>query len=486
VAQSSMQSFLEACGCPEPLSLTVTGPEPASSHKVILNQPFAIVGEARSADISLRNRDVSRRHVYLQMIDGRPFLIDLHSRIGTYWGGARRLFGWLDSPYQFHVGPYRIGLDGLEVSPGSQETFNPLEAGSHDPNLALSLVFEIGRRSGKPVHWRMNRRMALVGDWSGCKIRLHGKRVSRCHCCLVCTARGLWVVDLLSRDGVFLNGEKIKIGQVNENDKLQVGEFVLSPHFGGAFWIDLASREIKDIPQEQPLPGQALVVAPAGPRDLAPLPSALPAVLGEQIKNLTARSARTVLDVDSPIPSGNNTLETILGPLLNQFSSMQQQMFDQFHHTVMGLFQMFGTLYRDQFELIRDELDKVQELTRELQELQAELGKYPAAAPAPAAADADARPARETTQPEKIREPDAPRSEPRPQPPRPTAKETATVAASAERKAPPQPPSPPTGQPAPPPGVDIHAWLHQRMAAIQEERQSRWQKILSFLGGKKG
>jgi hypothetical protein len=29
----------------------------------------------------------------------------------------------------------------------------------------------------------------------------------------------------------------------------------------------------------------------------------------------------------------------------------------------------------------------------------------------------------------------------------------------------------------------MHAWLSQRIAALQQERQSRWQKIVSFLGG---
>jgi hypothetical protein len=31
---------------------------------------------------------------------------------------------------------------------------------------------------------------------------------------------------------------------------------------------------------------------------------------------------------------------------------------------------------------------------------------------------------------------------------------------------------------------NMHAWLSQRIQAIHQERQSRWQKVMSFLTGK--
>ncbi len=41
-----------------------------------------------------------------------------------------------------------------------------------------------------------------------------------------------------------------------------------------------------------------------------------------------------------------------------------------------------------------------------------------------------------------------------------------------------------SNQPIPPAGADIHALLCQKIAALQAERQSRWQKIIGFLAGK--
>jgi hypothetical protein len=37
-----------------------------------------------------------------------------------------------------------------------------------------------------------------------------------------------------------------------------------------------------------------------------------------------------------------------------------------------------------------------------------------------------------------------------------------------------------------PPGVDLHGWLTDRLSSIQTERQSRMQKILGMLTGKRG
>ena len=53
-------------------------------------------------------REVSRRHVYLQMIEGRAFWIDLESRTGTRGERKPQKFGWLEGVHTLCVGPYVI------------------------------------------------------------------------------------------------------------------------------------------------------------------------------------------------------------------------------------------------------------------------------------------------------------------------------------------------------------------------------------------
>jgi hypothetical protein len=167
--------------------------------------------------------------------------------------------------------------------------------------------------------------------------------------------------------------------------------------------------------------------------------------------------------------------EALVFPLLNQFNQMQQQMFEQFHQSMMLMVQMFGTLHRDQMGMIRDELDRVRQISQELLALQADLARH-------SAAKGGARPA--------------------PVPPRPSLPAPTADNGSGAAQPQPAPGNPfaeagrgrsetPAGQRTPSPGTagqspeELHAWLNQRIQAIQQERQSRWQKILNFLRGKR-
>ena len=68
----------------------------------------------------------------------------------------------------------------------------------------MALEFQ-SRAAGYSV-WRMSQLLALMGKASRCKVRLFDPLVSRLHCTLVRTRGGLWVVDLLSRGGITING----------------------------------------------------------------------------------------------------------------------------------------------------------------------------------------------------------------------------------------------------------------------------------------
>jgi hypothetical protein len=57
------------------------------------------------------------------------------------------------------------------------------------------------------------------------------------------------------------------------------------------------------------------------------------------------------------------------------------------------------------------------------------------------------------------------------------AKEPATASVVPPERKFPQPPLPPVDG-------EVHMWLYEKIAALQRERQSRLQKIISFLRGK--
>src|SRR3954468_9945724 len=104
----TMNSFLNACGISGPLQIALRGPSTNESGVRLLHQPFALIGRDQRSDVPLDHRLVSRRHVYLQVVDGQAFWIDLDSRSGTLEEGQPRKFGWLDSGRVIRIGPFEL------------------------------------------------------------------------------------------------------------------------------------------------------------------------------------------------------------------------------------------------------------------------------------------------------------------------------------------------------------------------------------------
>src|SRR5947208_12647701 len=103
-----MNLFLKACGTSGPLQIALRGPSPSESGVRLLHQPFALIGRDQRADVPLDHRLVSRRHVYLQVVEGQAFWIDLDSRSGTLGDGQLRKFGWLAPGKVLRVGPFEL------------------------------------------------------------------------------------------------------------------------------------------------------------------------------------------------------------------------------------------------------------------------------------------------------------------------------------------------------------------------------------------
>ena len=115
----------------------------------------------------------------------------------------------------------------------------------------------------------------------------------------------------------------------------------------------------------------AVSVSPTGSKSPDWAAAAVPFVPGTEVANqaqfplaIPALSSLTNIEVMAseatfPLklaPSG--LTESMLVPLINQFGLMQQQMFDQFQQAMAMMVQMFGTMHREQMEVIRAELDR--------------------------------------------------------------------------------------------------------------------------------
>src|SRR3954451_8426447 len=98
--------FLQGCDAGAPLELEVARKGQAIPERCIFEHPFALVGRDERSTLFLDDKQVSRRHAYLQIIAGRVFCVDLGSRTGVHWQDGPRPTGWLDPGQSLRMGSF--------------------------------------------------------------------------------------------------------------------------------------------------------------------------------------------------------------------------------------------------------------------------------------------------------------------------------------------------------------------------------------------
>lgn len=442
----SVELFMEACGGAAPLPLAVEDTHrPGPVHRVF-HQPFVIIGRDPMTDLLLDHRRVSRRHTYLQLVAGRLFCIDLGSRTGTLWDDGSNQSGWLDAGRTIAVGPYEIS-PWTEDPPAPPSHVEPWQTGTvdEDPSpddYAIDFLTQPERES--PIHLGHN--LVLVGRSEECLVCLPFSDVSKAHCSLLKSPLGVWVVDLLGRGGIFVNETHVRFARLDDGDELRIGRHRLR------FQID----ESRPRPRTAAAPSRALV------RRAAETPPALwsdgasPPSSGVSMVPVWRYPDAEIQTAINGRPSSQVELvQALMQPMVQQFGLMQQQMFEQFHQAMMGMFQTFGAAHREQMSDFRDELDEVRRLTQELQELQKQA----------ATRNEEAATARAAS----------PRAEP-------TAENGPLPSSTSRSGSAPEPPPPEEPLFRRPPtksDAGVHNILFERIATLQDERQTRWQRILA-------
>ena len=519
-----MDSFLSACGISRPLQLAVRGSTANDSGVRLLHQPFALIGRDQRADVPLDHRLVSRRHVYLQVVEGQAFWIDLDSRSGTLGDGQLRKFGWLSAGKVLRIGPFELqrlvedGSSGEHPLSESRPAISPLVARAHISKPLPEVALEFLNGPSQSACWPMNRVMSLIGSASGCKFRLADPSVAPFHCGLLRTPSGLWVVDLLAPEGISVNDALVRYAPLAEDDVLRVGRYRIRIRSRFAS-RDQTSHSASDLRIFLPTPGVqgGNSSDPDFPGD-EPVSPGFPAInpttwTGSVARSPTAlQSGAKAPNMDWVLPDLNEPArlerveltESVLVPLVNQFGVMQQQMLDQFQQAISMLVQMFGSMHRDQMERIREELDQLRDLTKEFHSLKLELTarsqtQAPSSLmnhsqPAHVLVDQPSLPIVNGMVDAMVRAATArPTSAPAQAAPITSTSNgveglpTSTTAKISFDSPGPDRSDGADAQPraGSPPGSDrdVIVWLHQRMTTLQQERETRWQKILKLLPG---
>ena len=455
-----LESFLSACGSDEPLRVGVGLRDGLDSENWVFRQPFLVIGRRPESDLVLDHWQVSRRHAYVQLIEGRFYCVDLGSRTGTHGGDVTERSGWLERGRAIQIGPYAV----------RPEWPNPAARPSAP---TPSVTWELPGRAIGQAAWRMDRHLALIGRSPACKIRIVEPDVSKFHCSVVLTPQGVWVVDLHGQNGVTVNDEPVRCARLEDGDELRIGRHALRARYdnpppplpgGGP-------------PAVQPARGAWSGVRPSSPLRISGPLGDLPSRMMPSMSNPPPMPSRppSGQDLADLMGGAGGAVDPSVNLLVHQFGMMQQQMFDHFHQTMMMMFEGFATLHREQSNAIREEFDQVRKLSDEIEALRVETARLAEAA--------TARPAERPTTAERPGLAERPRPAtnghptPGPAPERgPSAgRRDGQGPAEAFKRATPPPPDP---------EADIHAQLCRRLSTIQAERQNRWQKILGMMSSR--
>jgi pSer/pThr/pTyr-binding forkhead associated (FHA) protein len=516
---ASAHDFGIACGATLPLRLSIRNERSGETEDMLVERPWALIGGDRVCDIRLPHADVSQRHAYLQFVASRVLCCDLGSRTGTHWSSDIRARSWLVTGEPIYVGPYSIRisnndfvLDGSAAPTGAGDPPDPPEL--RLPRTTLAFI-NARSRAGRSRISRVKRPVTLVG-WSHlCNLRLQHSSVGRVHCSLVWTPSGLWVVDLLCRGGTRVNGKLVSVSRLAEGDDISVGRFRLRVSYGAKPDIGERPHDAADVTDTDSAPtlavlnGTPAAVAPgfdpqpAPPHEPAGTELSIPghefpshAGIGPRLIAPSAADLMSYTPMPLALPQGHSLSEAVALSLMQQFSTMQQQLFNHTQQLLAVMAQSFSAAHTKQLDLIREELLRVHEVNRELHELNHKLALArqsipeapPAAAPvAPDSAEPPAAaaptpavtesPAVKDTLPEQSTSPaeQAPAEPPRPASSRPRQSPRAPKSARSRART----PQAPTADAAA--GADMHAWLCGRINDLEHERTTRWQKILNIL-----
>jgi pSer/pThr/pTyr-binding forkhead associated (FHA) protein len=456
--------FFEACGGRSVLSLSVKRNDRDKPPKTyVFEQPFVLVGRCPEGDLTLSDANVGFRHFYLQLIDGRWSFVNLArlARVATI--GTERASGWFDPGDELEVGPYTIKHLALpaqaidrKATGDSSSSFKGMQP------VRLEMINGLSELRRERVRTFTNA-ITLIGASRQCDLWLRDDSVSGIHAGLVLTPQGAWVVDLLGREGVLVDGNRVYWKQIHEGTELRIGRFRFRVR--GNSDDERSSIRTTSRPKAEPSPSES---------------------------------------VDESLFGGSLTGDTVLA-LVRQLAEMQSQFFEHSQLQMQMMSEMMAHLRGTEQASVRRDLARIDEIGRELRDIQQQLAASPpSTTEAPRPATNRRRKLAAPAVEQRVEEPKAPPQEVEnqrddearipaevPDVPEEAAAESieppgaqapalpeASVDPVAPRQQRPEPTVPNRETRSGGTANDSHERLTRRMAKLSQERNNRWRQVL--------
>jgi pSer/pThr/pTyr-binding forkhead associated (FHA) protein len=195
----------------------------ADGRELVVDAPVQVtVGRDAGADLNIPHPRISRRHLVLRPGRRGWVLEDVGSTNGTFHEGRRVSLLRIDRPLRLRLGDPDDGVElRLEPDPGTVvQAPAPAQAGDGDRAGDGDQPGDGGGGTAVPLLGGSLR----LGRAAGNDVVIRDPTVSGHHAELVGDpVSGFEIVDLGSRNGTFVNGERVGQARLRESDRIGIG-----------------------------------------------------------------------------------------------------------------------------------------------------------------------------------------------------------------------------------------------------------------------
>lgn len=195
--------------------LTVTA-GPGAGQTIELSRCVTLIGTRRGCKLLFKSSRISSVHCAIVNTGEDVYLRDLVSATGTMLNSLKAQCEKLDDGDTIVVGEWELRV---QISAYTVDTLSDLPHVSLEPEPAAFGV----ELNGAGQFTKLNRPVGLVGRKHGCDVVIDDKRVSRAHMLLFTYLGQPVFYDLLSNNGVVLEGRLENFGVLHSGDVLTLG-----------------------------------------------------------------------------------------------------------------------------------------------------------------------------------------------------------------------------------------------------------------------
>lgn len=245
------------------------------------DQPLVVIGRAAGTDVQLPHQAVSLKHATLRPHGAAHAIQDEGSTNGTLVNGVRLAPGRpkpLRNGDVINIAHFELRFEG-GIAVATQTTAERTATAARamvralldgDDDFPPRLVVLNGPDQGVALELEPAPSRIVIGRGEHCELRLQDGDASREHAAVLMDLEGALILDMESKNGVWINGRSTQRRRLKDRDEIQIGGTVLS-------FEDLRDQRLQALQSEPDaqfedfalLPEEAAREQPSADRDAA-------------------------------------------------------------------------------------------------------------------------------------------------------------------------------------------------------------------------